>query len=154
MAGDFLPKVQMLWLWLSLSVIACSLPSIRGLPVNCYTKLPEGRKSVIFGETIWALIRPSRSATQHSFTWRSLRIGTACVVTRGSHHACDRWRFLRPPMTTSATKSAPVRSTHSSVGSAVFSDSISHREISPVVYTCGVSVLQELRRTKAVLGGS
>ena len=26
-------------------------------------------------------------------------------------------------------------------------------EITPVVYTCGVSVLQELRRTKAVLGG-
>jgi hypothetical protein len=28
-----------------------------------------------------------------------------------------------------------------------------HRAISPVVYTCGVSVLQDLRRTKAVLGG-
>jgi hypothetical protein len=27
------------------------------------------------------------------------------------------------------------------------------KEITPVVYTCGVSVLQELRRTKAVLGG-
>ena len=27
------------------------------------------------------------------------------------------------------------------------------RAISPVVYTCGVSVLQNLRRTKAVLGG-
>ena len=27
------------------------------------------------------------------------------------------------------------------------------RRFSPVVYTCGVSVLQDLRRTKAVLGG-
>ena len=37
-----------------------------------------------------ALIRPSRTATQHSFTWRSHRIGTACAVTRGSQNACDR----------------------------------------------------------------
>jgi hypothetical protein len=28
------------------------------------------------------------------------------------------------------------------------------QEITPVVYTCGVSVLQELRRTRAVLSGS
>jgi hypothetical protein len=28
------------------------------------------------------------------------------------------------------------------------------KETSPVVYTCGSSVLQELRRTKAALGGS
>ena len=27
------------------------------------------------------------------------------------------------------------------------------KEITPVVYTCGVSLLQELQRTKAVLGG-
>jgi hypothetical protein len=27
-----------------------------------------------------------------------------------------------------------------------------HPNFSPVVYTCGVSVLQKLRRTKAVLG--
>src|SRR6516225_9957340 len=48
-----------------------------------------------------ALIRPSRAATQHSFTWRSHRIGTACAATRGSRNACDQWRFLRSPMTTS-----------------------------------------------------
>src|SRR5262245_35066834 len=39
-----------------------------------------------------ALIRPSRTATQHSFTWRSHRIGTACAAMRGSQNACDRWR--------------------------------------------------------------
>ena len=53
-----------------------------------------------------ALIRPLRTATQHSSTWRSHRSGTACAVTRGSQNACDRWRFLRLPMTTSATKRA------------------------------------------------
>jgi hypothetical protein len=42
-----------------------------------------------------ALIRPSRTATQHSFTWQSHRIGTASELTRGSQSACDRWRFLR-----------------------------------------------------------
>ena len=29
-----------------------------------------------------ASIRPSRTATQHSFTWRSHRIGTACAMIR------------------------------------------------------------------------
>jgi hypothetical protein len=31
-----------------------------------------------------ASIKPSRSATRHSFTWRSHRIGTACATIRDS----------------------------------------------------------------------
>src|SRR6516165_6009587 len=50
-----------------------------------------------------ASIRPSRTATHHSFTWRSHRIGTACAATRGSRNVCDRWRFLRSRMRSSAT---------------------------------------------------
>ena len=42
-----------------------------------------------------ASIRPSRPATQHSFTWRSRRIGTACAVAHRSPNACGQWRFLR-----------------------------------------------------------
>src|SRR5271166_5333018 len=54
-----------------------------------------------------ALIRPSLTATQHSFTWQSHRIGTACAVTRGSQNACDRWRSLRSPMTASYRRLSP-----------------------------------------------
>jgi hypothetical protein len=49
------------------------------------------------------LTRPSRAATQHSFTWQSHRIGIASELTRGSQNACYRWRSLRSPMATSAT---------------------------------------------------
>src|SRR5262249_16173446 len=56
-----------------------------------------------------ALIRPSRPANQHSFTWRSHRIGTACAVTRGSQNACNQWRFHRSSITTSATCSKKRR---------------------------------------------
>ena len=38
-------------------------------------------------------------------------------------------------------------------GRPLFVCSFAYRKKSPVVYTCGVSVLQDLRRTKAVLGG-
>jgi hypothetical protein len=49
------------------------------------------------------LTRPSRAATQHSFTWQSHRIGIASELTRGSQNACYRWRSLRSAMATSAT---------------------------------------------------
>ena len=48
------------------------------------------------------------------------------------------------------TRTCVPRAAYSSV---VRLTGIMQQEISPVVYTCGVSVLQDLRRTKAVLGG-